>query len=106
MAIDLGKDPIILIILSFLEILLVLIPTLIASKVEKISLLDELKEMGFQRKIHHLKENASKSGSWNSDGNRFLFRKWIHNIFFCKHYSSNIVWSAICRGRNKQCHFH
>jgi membrane protease YdiL (CAAX protease family) len=50
MAIDLGKDPIILIILSFLEILLVLIPALIASKVEKKSFLDQLNEMGFQRK--------------------------------------------------------
>ncbi|MBY9012283.1 MAG: CPBP family intramembrane metalloprotease [Candidatus Lokiarchaeota archaeon] len=60
MAIDLGKDPIILIILSFLEILLVLIPTLIASKVEKISLLDELKEMGFQRKPTTLRKMLLK----------------------------------------------
>ncbi len=50
MAIDLGKDPILLISLSFLEILLILIPAFIASRVEKKSLLDELKEMGFQRK--------------------------------------------------------
>jgi len=49
MAIDLGKDPIILIILSFLEILLILIPALIASKVEKKPFLVELKEMGFQK---------------------------------------------------------
>ncbi len=50
MAIDLGKDPIILIILSFLEILLLLIPALIASKVEKKPFLVELKEMGFQKR--------------------------------------------------------
>jgi len=49
MTIDLGKDPTILIILSFLEILLILIPALIASKVEKKPLLAELKEMGFQK---------------------------------------------------------
>ena len=49
MAIDLGKDTILLISLSFLEILLILIPALIASKVEKKSLLDELKEIGFQK---------------------------------------------------------
>ena len=55
MAIELGKDPILLIILSFLEILLVLIPGLIASKVEKKSLIDEFKEMGFQRKPTTLK---------------------------------------------------
>jgi membrane protease YdiL (CAAX protease family) len=50
MAIDLGKDPIILISLSFLEILLILIPALIASKVEKKPFLAELKEMGFHKK--------------------------------------------------------
>ncbi len=49
MAIDLGKDPIILISLSFLEILLIIIPALIASKVEKKPFLVELKEMGFQK---------------------------------------------------------
>jgi len=56
MPIDLGKDPLVLIILSFLEILLVLIPALIASKIEKNSLLDELKEMGFQRNQTSLKK--------------------------------------------------
>jgi len=56
MAIDLGKDPIILISLSFLEILLILIPALIASKVEKKPFLAELKEMGFQRKQTSLKK--------------------------------------------------
>jgi membrane protease YdiL (CAAX protease family) len=50
MVIDLGKDPILLISLSFLEILLILIPTLIASKIEKKPFLDELKEIGFQLK--------------------------------------------------------
>ncbi|NHJ22567.1 MAG: CPBP family intramembrane metalloprotease [Candidatus Lokiarchaeota archaeon] len=56
MAIDLGKDPIVLISLSFLEILLIIIPTLIASKIEKKSILDELKEIGFQRKATTLKK--------------------------------------------------
>ena len=50
MTFDLGKDPIILISLSFLEILLILIPALIASRVEKKPFLEELKEMGFQKK--------------------------------------------------------
>ena len=49
MAIDLGKDLIILISLSFLEILLIIIPALIASKVGKKPFLVELKEMGFQK---------------------------------------------------------
>lgn len=60
MAIDLGKDPIILISLSFLEILLIFIPALIASKVEKKSLLEELKEMGFQRKQTTFKKMLQK----------------------------------------------
>jgi len=60
MAIDLGKDTILLISLSFLEILLILIPALIASKVEQKSLLDELKEMGFQRKPTTLKKMIPK----------------------------------------------
>lgn len=60
MAIDLGKDTILLISLSFLEILLILIPTLIASKVEKKSFLDELKEIGFQRKSTTLKKMILK----------------------------------------------
>jgi membrane protease YdiL (CAAX protease family) len=50
MSIDLGKDPILLISLSLLEILLILIPGLIASKIEKKTLVDELNEMGFQTK--------------------------------------------------------
>lgn len=60
MAIDLGKDPIILISLSFLEILLILIPALIASKIENKSFLDELKEMGFQRKPTTLRKMLLK----------------------------------------------
>ncbi|MBY8986952.1 MAG: CPBP family intramembrane metalloprotease [Candidatus Lokiarchaeota archaeon] len=60
MSIDLGKDPILLISLSFLEILLILIPALIASKIEKKSLFDELKEMGFQRKPTTLRKMLLK----------------------------------------------
>ena len=60
MAIDLGKDPTILIILSFLEILLILIPALIASKVEKKSFLAELKEMGFQKTATTLRKMLLK----------------------------------------------
>ncbi|MHA1460610.1 MAG: CPBP family glutamic-type intramembrane protease [Promethearchaeota archaeon] len=60
MVLDLGKDTILLIILLFLEILLVLIPAFIASKVEDKSLLDELKEMGFQRKPTTLKKMILK----------------------------------------------
>ncbi|NVM16231.1 MAG: CPBP family intramembrane metalloprotease [Candidatus Lokiarchaeota archaeon] len=72
MAINLGKDPTLLISLSLLEILLVLLPALIASKVEKKSLLDELKEMGFQRKPTTLRKMLLK----------VIFGLLIGTIFF------------------------
>jgi membrane protease YdiL (CAAX protease family) len=48
MTITLGSSPWILIIITFLEVLFVLIPGFIASKVEKISLKAELKLMGLK----------------------------------------------------------
>ena len=73
MAIDLGKDTILLISLTFLEILLILIPTLIASKVEKKPLLDELKEIGFQRKPTTLRKMILKVVSGFLIGTIFFF---------------------------------
>ncbi len=73
MAIDLGKDTILLISLTFLEILLILIPTLIASKVEKKRLLDELKEIGFQRKPTTLRKMILKVVSGLLIGIIFFF---------------------------------
>mgnify|MGYP001080390740 CR=1 FL=1 len=55
MAINLGKDPWLLIAIMFLEIFLILIPTLIASKIEKRPIIEEFKEMGFQLKTNNLK---------------------------------------------------
>ena len=49
MAIDLGVYPWILIGIMFLELLLILIPALIASKIENTSIQKELKFMGFQK---------------------------------------------------------
>ena len=49
MVINLGKDPWILIALTFLEVLFILLPALIASKVEKKTFKEELIEMGFQK---------------------------------------------------------
>lgn len=50
MAINLGQDPNVLIALSFLEILFILIPALIAAKVEKTSFLYQINQMGFTKK--------------------------------------------------------
>ncbi len=54
MAINLGKDPSLLIAITFFEIFLILIPALIASKIEKKPIIEEIKEMGFQPKINSL----------------------------------------------------
>jgi len=50
MAIDLGKDPNILILISFAEILFILVPSLITAKIEKKPYLVEVKELGFNVK--------------------------------------------------------
>ncbi|MFW9897489.1 MAG: lysostaphin resistance A-like protein [Candidatus Thorarchaeota archaeon] len=73
MPIDLGKDPILLISLSFLEILLILIPTLITSKIEKKPFIYELKEIGFQIKPTTLKNMITKLLSGFLIGILFFF---------------------------------
>ncbi|MBA7533609.1 hypothetical protein ES705_25850 [subsurface metagenome] len=55
MAIDLGKDPNILILISFAEILFVLVPSLIAAKIEKKPFIVEVKELGFNLKNSKIK---------------------------------------------------
>jgi len=49
MAIELGENPWILIGLTFLELLFVIIPALISSKLEKKTFQDIIKDMGFQK---------------------------------------------------------
>ena len=49
MVVNLGENPWILIGLTFLEILFILLPALIASKVEQTTIKEQLKEMGFQK---------------------------------------------------------
>lgn len=60
MAINLGKDPSLLIVITFFEIFLILIPALIASKIEKRPIIEEFKEMGFLQKINSLKNFTLK----------------------------------------------
>jgi membrane protease YdiL (CAAX protease family) len=60
MAINLGKDPSLLIAITFFEIFLILIPALIASKIEKRPFIEEFKEMGFQLKTNSLKNFTLK----------------------------------------------
>ena len=60
MAINLGKDPSLLIAIMFFEIFLILIPALIASKIEKRPIIEEFKEMGFLQKTNSLKNLTLK----------------------------------------------
>lgn len=60
MAINLGRDPSLLIAITFFEIFLILIPALIASKIEKRPIIEEFKEMGFQLKTNSLKNFSLK----------------------------------------------
>ncbi|MBY9019813.1 MAG: CPBP family intramembrane metalloprotease [Candidatus Lokiarchaeota archaeon] len=55
MAINLGKDPNILILISFAEILFILVPSFITSKIEKNPYLLEIKELGFNVENPRLK---------------------------------------------------
>ncbi|MFW9937460.1 MAG: lysostaphin resistance A-like protein [Candidatus Thorarchaeota archaeon] len=50
MAIELGANPLILIILTLFEALLIIIPNLISSKIEKSTFKEELVELGFKNK--------------------------------------------------------
>ncbi len=49
MVIELGQNPWILISLTFLELLLIIIPAYIASKIEKITFKEEIIELGFKK---------------------------------------------------------
>ena len=82
MAIDLGKDPNILILISFAEVLFILVPSLIAAKIEKKSFLDELKEIGFQRKPTTLKKMLLKVGFGLLIGTVFYFISGFIISFF------------------------
>jgi len=53
--IEISKNPWILIILIFFELLLIIIPALIASKIEKLTFKEELIEMGFKKNEDRLK---------------------------------------------------
>jgi membrane protease YdiL (CAAX protease family) len=55
MAINLGKDPNILILISFAEILFIIVPSFIAAKIEKIPFIVEVKDFGFNVKNPKLK---------------------------------------------------
>ena len=71
MIMNLGENPWILILLIFLELLLIIIPGLIAGKVEKTSFQRQLNEMGFRKNTDPFMKNLSKITSGIGLG--FLF---------------------------------
>ncbi|MFX1409910.1 MAG: lysostaphin resistance A-like protein [Promethearchaeota archaeon] len=60
MVIQLGEQPWVLIGLSFLEILFIILPTLVAGKIEKKSIREELFEIGFRKNRDPLIMNLLK----------------------------------------------
>ena len=60
MAVELGYNPWFLLLLTLLELFLVVIPALVASKIDKKSFAHEIGEMGFHKKVDPLSKNALK----------------------------------------------
>ncbi len=80
MKISLGEDPWILILLSLFEVLFILIPAFIASKVEKTSFTEELKAMGFResqdsviQKLSHI-SNGLAIGAFLFFSGRYIYQ--------------------------------
>ncbi|MGV9142216.1 MAG: CPBP family intramembrane glutamic endopeptidase [Promethearchaeota archaeon] len=82
MVINLGQDPWILILLTFLEILLILVPAFIASKIERTSLHQEIFEMGFNEEYKSFRDLFTKILVGASLGiGFFLFGRYIYFFF-------------------------
>lgn len=84
MAIELGANPWILIGLMFGELLLILIPALIASKIEKSSIKEQLIFMGFQRNKDPILKNIIKVLAGILIGFIFFFISGYIAFFFKK----------------------
>lgn len=83
MAVELGSDPWILILLMFLELLFIFLPALLAAKIEKKSLKEELKEMGLHKNEDPLLKNFAKVGTGLLIG-AFFFLIGGYLIYFFK----------------------
>jgi len=84
MAINLGKDPNILILISFAEILFVLVPSLIAAKIEKNPFIVEVKELGFNVKNSKLKNILLKIFAGILIGILFFFISQLLLTFYMR----------------------
>jgi membrane protease YdiL (CAAX protease family) len=91
MAIDLGKDPNILILISFAEILFILVPSLIAAKIEKKPFIVEVKELGFNVKNSKLKNIILKICAGILIGIFFFFISDLLLTFYIRSIIQNLL---------------
>jgi len=90
MAINLGEDPNLLILISFAEILFILVPSLIAAKIEKNPFIVEVKELGFNVKNSKLKNIILKICAGLLIGIFFFFISEILLSFYLRFIIQNL----------------
>ena len=95
MAINLGKDPNILILISFAEILFILVPSLIAAKIEKKPLMVEVKELGFNAKNPKLKNIILKIFAGTLIGIFFFFISDLLLTFYIRFIIQNLFGAQV-----------
>lgn len=95
MAINLGKDPNILIIISFAEILFILVPSLIAAKIEKNPFIVEVKKLGFNVKNPKLKNIILKICTGILIGTFFFFISDLLLTFYIRFIIQNLFGAQI-----------
>jgi len=95
MAINLGKDPNILILISFAEILFVLVPSLIAAKIEKNPFIVEVKKLGFKVKNPKLKNIILKIFAGILIGILFFFISDLLLTFYMRFIIQNLFGAQI-----------
>jgi membrane protease YdiL (CAAX protease family) len=90
MAINLGIDPNILILMSFAEILFVLVPSLIAAKIKKTPFIVEVKELGFNVKNPKCKNIIVKIFAGTLIGIFFFFISDLLLTFYMRFIIQNL----------------
>ena len=90
MAINLGNDPNILILISFAEILFIIVPSLIVAKIEKTPFIVEVKELGFNVKNSKLKNILLKICAGILIGFLFFFISQVLLTFYMRFIIQNL----------------
>ncbi|MBY9015979.1 MAG: CPBP family intramembrane metalloprotease [Candidatus Lokiarchaeota archaeon] len=95
MAINLGEDPNLLILISFAEILFILVPSLIAAKIEKNPFIVEVKELGFNVKNSKLKNIILKILAGILIGIFFFFISDLLLTFYMRFIIQNLFGAQV-----------